>query len=409
MGKLTDVTIRNAKPKDKPYRIADGEGLSIQINTSGGKLWRYRYRYDGKEQTIGLGKYPVVSLSDARQKALDARALLDEGKNPSREKKAQKLRNSVKGENAFEAIARRWLEMKSQKLNPKYAKQTLARMEQHVFPKIGALPIDDITIPDVVTVVEAMGEHGIIETAKRMKQTIGQVFRYAAQRGLCQHNPAADLRDVLPSPEEKHHPCIPLDELPQLIYDIENRKKDFTYYAMKLLMLTFVRTGELIAAKWEEIDWDREEWNIPKERMKMRRPHMVPLSRQVLELLRELHEKTGNKPFLFYSAASKSLHISNGTVLMGLRRMGYQGRMTGHGFRTIASTALNEKGYPPDVIERQLAHAEQDRIRDAYNRAEYRLERKKMMQDYADWLEAIGSGANNVVSLQSKIDGHSNA
>lgn len=405
MGDLTDVAIRGAKPKEKLYKMRDGNGLILEVTPKGSKLWRYRYRFNGKEQMLALGKYPIVTLSDARQKALDARALLDEGKNPSREKKAEKLRNTVKGENTFEAIARRWLEMKSQKLNPKYAKQTLARMEQHVFPKIGALPIDDITIPDVVRVVEAMGEHGIIETAKRMKQTIGQVFRYAAQRGLCQHNPAADLRDVLPSPEEKHHPCIPLDELPQLIHDIENRKKDFTYYAMKLLMLTFVRTGELIAAKWEEIDWDREEWNIPKERMKMRRPHMVPLSRQALELLQELYERTGNKPFLFYSAASKSMHISNGTVLMGLRRMGYQGRMTGHGFRTVASTALNEKGYPPDVIERQLAHAEQDRIRDAYNRAEYRLERKKMMQDYADWLDRFSSNDENVLPI---LQGESN-
>jgi integrase len=403
MGKLTDFGIRGAPPKAKPYRLSDGNGLALQVNPSGGKHWRYRYQFDGKEQMLSLGKYPVISLKEARQKVIDTKKLLDEGKNPSREKKAEKLRNTVKGENTFEAIARRWLEMKSQKLNPKYAKQTLARMEQHVFPKIGALPIDDITIPDVVTVVEAMGEHGIIETAKRMKQTIGQVFRYAAQRGLCQHNPAADLRDVLPSPEEKHHPCIPLDELPQLIHDIESRKKDFTYYAMKLLMLTFVRTGELIAAKWEEIDWDREKWNIPKERMKMRRPHMVPLSRQALELLRELHEKTGNKPFLFYSAASKSMHISNGTVLMGLRRMGYQGRMTGHGFRTIASTALNEKGYPPDVIERQLAHAEQDRIRDAYNRAEYRLERKKMMQDYADWLEGMSCNKSNILPMATKL------
>jgi integrase len=169
---------------------------------------------------------------------------------------------------------------------------------------------------------------------------------------------------------------------------------------MKLLMLTFVRTSELIAARWDEIDWQREEWNIPKERMKMRRPHLVPLSRQALAILKELHAQTGEKEHIFHSPASKSMHISNGTVLMGLRRMGYQNRMTGHGFRTLASTILNEKGYAPDWIERQLAHADSDPIRAAYNRAEYRLERKKMMQEYADWLDGLGKTKNNIITMQ---------
>ena len=377
MGKLTDLAIRNAKPKEKLYRLSDGEGLALQINPNGAKHWRWRYYFDGKEQMLALGKYPLVTLSDARQKAFEARQLVEQGKHPTREKKAEKLRNIVKGENNFEAIARKWLELKSPNLNAKYATQTLARMEQHIFPKIGALPIADITIPDVVAVVEAIAAHGTVETAKRMKQVMSQVFRYASQRGLCIHNPASDLRDVLPTPEEKHHPCIAIEELPEFIATLEQRERDFTYYATKLLMLTFVRTSELIGAKWEEIDWQREEWNIPKERMKMRRPHNVPLSQQALALFKALQERTGNREFIFYSAASKSKHISNGTVLMGLRRMGYQNRMTGHGFRTLASTILNEKGYPPDVIERQLAHAERDKIRDAYNRAEYRLERKK--------------------------------
>lgn len=397
MGKLTDLAIRNAKPKEKLYRLSDGNGLSLQINPNGSKHWRWRYYFNGKEQMLALGKYPLLSLSDARQKAFDARQLVEQGKHPTREKKAEKLRNIVKGENNFEAVARKWLKLKSPKLNQKYATQTLARMEQHIFPKIGALPIADITIPDVVAVVEAIGAHGTIETAKRMKQVMSQVFRYASQKGLCLHNPASDLRDVLETPEEKHHACISIEELPEFMEKLEQRDRDFTYYATKLLMLTFVRTSELIGAKWEEIDWQREEWNIPKERMKMRRPHNVPLSQQALALFKALHERTGNREFIFYSAASKSKHISNGTVLMGLRRMGYQNRMTGHGFRTLASTLLNEKGYPPDVIERQLAHAERDKIRDAYNRAEYRLERTKMMQEYADWLEGVAHGSNTKI------------
>ena len=262
-------------------------------------------------------------------------------------------------------------------------------MEQHIFPLIGDLPVADITIPDVVEVVEEVGKRGTIDVANRVKQLMAQVFRYALRRGLCQHNPAADLRDILPSHEEKHHACVHPSELPALIAKIEAREDDFTKYAMQLLMLTFVRTGELIGARWEEINWDKEEWHLPKERMKMRRPHLVPLSHQALAILREVQKVTGKKEFIFFSAASKAKHISNGAVLMGLRRMGYQNKMTGHGFRTLASTILNERGYAPDVIERQLAHEDGDKIRAAYNRAEYLLERKKMMQDYADFLDEV--------------------
>ena len=270
-------------------------------------------------------------------------------------------------------------------------------MEQHVFPKIGALPITEITIPDVARVVEKIGNRGTIETAKKMKHLIGQVFRYASQRGLCQHNPAADLRDILPSAEEKHYPSLPPAEFPALLQATAARDNDMSKAAMQLLALTFVRTSELIGAKWEEIDWNREEWHIPKERMKMKRPHMVPLSRQALAVLKNLKALTGDKTHIFHSFASRSKHISNGTVLMALRRMGYQNRMCGHGYRSLASTILNEKGYQPDVIERQLAHEDGDKIRSAYNRAEYALERKKMMQDYADILDEMRKNSSDKV------------
>jgi integrase len=253
-----------------------------------------------------------------------------------------------------------------------------------------------------VRVVEKIGERGTIETAKRMKQLISQTFRYASQRGLCVHNPAADLRGILSMPEREHHACVPPSELPALLQAIDARENDMSKTAMQLLALTFVRTGELIGAKWEEIDWNREEWHIPKERMKMKRPHMVPLSRQALAVLKELHELTGDKPYIFHSFASKAKHISNGTVLMALRRMGYQNRMTGHGFRSLASTILNEKGYKSDWIERQLAHEDDDKIRSAYNRAEYALERKKMMQDYADILDEMKADNKNKVTTFKK-------
>jgi integrase len=388
---LTELAIKNLKPKEKAYKVSDSGGLCIEISPAGGKLWRWRYRFNQKEQVLALGQYPAVSLAEARKKRDEARVLLKAGKHPTREKKAEKQRQAYTGENTFEGIARQCLTLRGKHLNKKYSKQCLERMEQLVFPMIGDLPITEITIPDVVRVVEKIGNRGTIETARRMKQLISQTFRYASQRGLCLHNPASDLRDVLETKEEKHHACITPAELPTLLKAIKARENDLSKVAMQLLALTFVRTGELIGAKWEEIDWNREEWHIPKERMKMKRPHMVPLSRQTLAVLKGLHKQTGDKPHIFHSFASKSKHISNGAVLMALRRMGYQNRMTGHGFRSVASTLLNEKGYAPDVIERQLAHEDGDKIRSAYNRAEYLLERKKMMQDYADILEALAN------------------
>ena len=391
---LTEYEIKHLKAKSRMYRVSDGNGLALEVRPSGSKYWRWRYRYQGKEQMLAIGEYPIVGLAEARKKRDEAKGKLAEGKHLTREKKIQKLRQAHESANTFEKIARRWLEMKEQGLNEKYASQSLARMEQHVFPRIGALAIAEITIPDVVEVVEAIGKRGTIETAKRMKQIMSQVFRYAAQRGLCQHNPAADLRDLLPSQEKEHHACIHPSELPELLAKIESLQENVTKYAIKLLMLTFVRTGELIGAKWEEINWDKEEWHIPKERMKMRRSHTVPLSTQVIDILREQHKSTSEKEFIFFSAASACKHISNGTVLMGLRRLGYKNRMTGHGFRTLASTILNEKGCAPDVIERQLAHEDTDKIRSAYNRAEYLLERKKMMQEYANYLDSVARGNN---------------
>ena len=401
---LTELTIKNLKATGKVYRVADGGGLTLEISATGSKLWRLRYRYQGKGQMIALGKYPAISLAEARRKRDEMKTQIVEGKHLSREKKLQKLRDQHKGENSFRKTAIRWMETKQSGLNAKYAKQCRARMEEHIFPMIGDLPIADITIPDVVQVVEKISNRGTIETAKRMKQLLGQIFRYSAQRGLCQHNPAADLRDILPQTAHKHHPCVHPNEFPQLLKAMYAREDDMTKAAMQLLALTFVRTGELIGAQWREIDWQRAEWHIPKERMKMRRPHAVPLARQTVEILKKLHEITGERTHIFFSASAKSKHLSNGAVLMALRRMGYQGKMTGHGFRTMASTILNEKNYPSDWIERQLAHEDNDKIRGAYNRAEHLLERKKMMQEYADYLDAMRmSDGGNVVALNKPL------
>lgn len=400
---LTELQIKHLKPKDKPYRAYDAEGLYLQVTPSGGKLWRWKFRKAHKEQVSALGKYPAISLAQARQLRDEARAILETGRHPTEEKKAKKLRNSVDGGNTFEAVTRLWMDTKQKGLNQKYVTQNLARLEQHVFPLIGALPITEITIPIVVRVIDKIADRGTIETAKRMKGLISQVFRFASTRGLCEHNPAADLRGILPTQEKKHHASLPIAEIPALLKAIDARKPDFSKYAMQLLALTFVRTGELIGAKWDEIDFDREEWNIPKERMKARRPHTVPLSKQTIAIFKELQSITGDKTHVFHSPASKSKHISNGTVLMALRRMGYGGEMTGHGWRAVASSILYEKDYKPEAIEAQLAHKDENETRSAYNyKATYMLERKKMMQDYADYLDAMVLSKPNVTAIKIK-------
>ncbi len=402
---LTEMQIKHLKPKDKPYRAYDAEGLYLQISPTGGKLWRWKFRKADNEQVAALGKYPAVSLAQARKLRDEARAILETGRHPTEEKKAKRLRNSVEGGNTFEAITRLWMDTKQKGLNQKYVVQNLARLEQHVFPLIGALPITEITIPIVVKVIDKIADRGTIETAKRMKGLISQVFRFASTRGLCDHNPAADLRGILPPQEKRHHASLAIADVPALLQAIDARKPDFSKYAMQLLALTFVRTGELIGAKWEEIDLDREEWHIPKERMKARRPHVVPLSKQAITIFKELQARTGDKTHVFYSPASKSKHISNGTVLMALRRMGYGGEMTGHGWRALASSILYEKGYKPEAIEAQLAHKDENETRSAYNyKATYMLERKKMMQDYADVLDGMKAGKSNVAKMKKIIE-----
>ena len=402
---LTNLAIKAFKPKTALYRVADSGGLCLEITPAGGKLWRWRYRYNGKAQLMALGKWPDVGLQEARTRRDEAKAKLTLGKHPAREKKAEKLKAALNGQNTFERAARDWLGLKRKNLNEKYAKQTLTRMEQHIFPHIGALPLSDITIPDVVRVIEKISNRGTIETAHRMKQVISQVFRYSVQRGLCASNPAADMRDVLPSAPERHHACIKPAELPEFLAAMESYSGDRkTCHAMRLIMLTFVRTRELIGAKWNEIDFDRSEWVIPAARMKVKRhDHLVPLSRQAVSILKDLkNEAKGD--YVFHNASSKSGHMSNGALLMALRRMGYQGRMTVHGFRTLASTILNERGYNKDVIERQLSHEDEDKIRSAYNRAEYILERKKLMQDYADLLDEVSKNkGKNIKYLRANM------
>ncbi|BDI32580.1 integrase [Capsulimonas corticalis] len=387
---LTELALKNLKPKSKPYRVPDGGNLSIEVSPAGGKHWRWRYVFAGKPDILSLGKYPAVSLAEARKRCDEVREILKSGKHPGRERRAEKQRQIAAADDNFASFARDWLKTKHRAESKKYRQQCLKRMQDHVFPRIGNLSIPEITAPMIVRVIEAIGAAGTIETAKRMGQLLKQIFRYGVQRGLCSTNPAADLQDVLPRPKKKHHACIHPRDMTELLQAMAAYKGEkITVHAMHLMALTFVRTSELIAARWDEVDWEKRQWDIPKERMKMKRPHVVPLCDQSIATLTALRDLTGDKSHIFFSAASKSKHLSNGVILMALDRMGYHGLMTGHGFRSLASTILNENGFNRDVVERQLAHEDEDEVRSAYNRAEYLAERVKMMQWWGDHLDEM--------------------
>ncbi len=371
--------------------------MYLAVNPSGSKCWRLKYIFLKKERVYSIGQYPLISLADARQKRDEIKKSLLDGIDPLLTRQNNRLRGIKATETSFEAIARRWHEVR--RGTEVHKIRCLRRLEIHVFPKLGSRPIQDITTMDIANCLEAVESLGVIDTAHRVKQLFQQVFRYAVRRGVIVHNPAADLRDILSFPKKKNYASIHPSELPELIHAINNyRCNGFTIHAVKLLALTFVRTGELLAARWDEIDWARSEWHIPAERMKMKRPHVVPLARQSLALLEEIKAKTGKLPFIFYAGSNKTKYMSNGCILSALKRMGYNGRMTGHGFRSLASTILNEqRKYHPDVIEKQLAHSDRNEIRAAYNRADYLMERKAMMQEWADFLDNVTNNGNNVL------------
>jgi len=402
---LTDTRIRTAKSGAKAYKLSDGGGMYLLVTPDGARYWRLDYRFAGKRRTLALGVYPIVTLSIARTRREEARALLAQDIDPSTAKKATKRAAKLASENTFEAIAREWIDNQRNRLAPRYRALLLARLEADIFPKIGSQPIADIDAPELLEALRKVEKRGVIETARRLRQICGQVFRYAIATGRAKNDPSTDLRGALKSAgRPRGHKAMALDELPNFFktigaYDGDPR----TRLALRLIVLTFARTTELRAARWSEFENLEDNdpiWRIPAERTKMKREHIVPLSSQAVALLRELRTLPGSEksPFLFPSP-SREGHISNNTMLYALYRMGYHGRATVHGFRAMASTALNEMGFRPDVIERQLAHQEQNAVRAAYNRAEYLRERRTMMKHWADHLDSLVGG--NVVSFQS--------
>lgn len=399
---LTDTLIRKAKTPQKPTKLADERGMYLLLTPAGGRLWRLKYRFAGKEKLLALGSYPDMSLAKAREARDVARKALAQGDDPSALRQQAKREKADANANDFETVAREWLENVRGKWAAVYHSDTLKRFEAYVFPGIGRRPIADVAAPELLALLRKIEMRGTVETAHKVTRACGQVFRYGIASGRCERNPAADLRGALKArPKPKHMAALPASELPTFLAKIDGYDGEVqTQLAMRLMALTFVRTNELRGATWEEIDLDKAEWTIPAERMKTKAPHHVPLSRQAVAAFRQLQEMNGKWPWVFAGRAP-SRPMSKNTVLFALYRLGYHGRMTGHGFRALASTALNEMGFRPDVIERQLAHTEKNAVRAAYHRSQYLEERKTMMQHWADFLDAQSGDAGRILSFRT--------
>lgn len=392
---LTDTEIRKAKPQHKPFKLSDGAGLYIWITPSGGRKWRASYRHEGKQKTATFGGYPEVSLALARERHREARKLLAEGIDPMEQRKAVKSAQNAASVNSFASITALWLEHWSDAKSARHVDSVRRRMAADILPALGSRPIGAIEAPEVVAMTKAIEQRGAHDIAKRSLQMTGQVFRYAIAHGYAKRNPAVEIRpsDILKSVRKANYARIDAKELPELLKRIEvYQGTHVTRLAIKLLALTFVRTSELIEAKWSEFDFEASRWDIPAERMKMRTPHIVPLAKQTLECLEMLRPLSGGSEWLFPGDRDRSKPMSNNTILKGLERMGYKGQMTGHGFRGLASTILHEQGYPHDHIELQLAHASRNAVSAAYNHALYLKPRAKMMSDWADYLELTQRG-----------------
>ena len=390
---LTDAIIRNTKPKDKPFKLTDGAGLYLLINPTGSRLWRLRYHIGGLEKKLSIGPYPEVSLKEAREKAVEAKKAIRTGIDPSQAKKAQKA--SASGADSFETIAREWFEKFSPGWAPGHAERVIRLLERDVFPWIGNRPIKVISAPELLSVLRRVESRGAVDTAHRCRQTAGAVFRYAIATGRAERDPVPDLRGAIPPAREGHMAAMTDPKaLGGLLRAIDAYEGGLIVRcALRLAPLVFVRPGELRRAEWKEIDFERGEWIIPGEKMKMREPHIVPLSRQAVEILREIQPFTGGSPYVFPSPTSMTRPISDMALLTALRRMGIsKEEMTIHGFRSTASTLLNAQGWSADVIERQLAHVERNKVRAAYNRHDYLPERRKMMQAWANYLDELKAG-----------------
>ncbi len=392
---LTDIKIKKAKPKDKPVTLFDGGGLFLLITPTGGKLWRFKYRHDGKQKLLAFGSYPEITLQDARQRREDARRLLAHDVDPGAVRKAQK-QAKIEHMETFEVIAREWHEKYKSKWTVGHATKYLRRLELDLFPWLGTRPIKDITAPELLAVLRRTESRGAIDAAHRLRGLCNMIFRYATATGRAERNPAQDLIGALPPAKKRHLAAITEPkEVADLLRAIDNYHGSFIVRcALRLLPLVFTRPGELRHMQWDELDFENAEWHIPAHKMKLRQPHIVPLSKQSLEILNEIKPLTGNGIYVFHGRTSNR-PMSNNAILAALRNMGYTAeQMTPHGFRAMARTILDEVlQVRVDLIEAQLAHRVLDVLGRAYNRTTHLNERKRMMQTWADYLDGLRAGA----------------
>jgi len=391
---LTDTAIRNAKAKKKPYKLSDEKGLYLLVNKTG-KYFRFDYRYAGKRKTLALGVYPDVKLADAREKRNDSRRLLQNNVDPAQYRKETKAMQQEQATNSFEAVSREWFTKNKHVWTEGHSRTIIRRLELNIFPWLGMKPIASITAPEILAVLRRIENRGAIETAHRVKQICGQVFRYTIATGRAERDPSADLRGALPPTKPKRMSTITVPkQIGELLRAIDGYEGHLiTRCALRLAPLVFVRPGELRQAEWQEINFEQAEWKIPAEKMKMGFPHIVPLATQAVELLKEIEPLTGRGRYVFPSLRTAERPMSNNTVLAALRRLGYtKEEMSGHGFRAMASTVLHEQGWLSDIIERQLAHTERNSIKAAYNYAQHLPERRRMMQSWADYLDKLKKG-----------------
>ena len=400
---LTNIKVKNAKPGDKDFKLFDEKGLFLLIKKSGSKYWRFKYRINKSEKLLALGVYPEVSLKDARDKRDEARKQISDGIDPSITRKFEKAGST---ENTFQAVAEEFLEAYSFKWSPSHKKHIKECYERDVYPWIGSRSVKDLSAVEVLITLRRIVDRGALETAARTKQFIGQAIRYGIATGRAERDVTQDLRGALPSPARGHYNAITDSRvLAQLLRDIDGYKGSFVVRtALQLQPMIFARPGNLVSMLWEEIDFDLAQWVVPGEKMKMKNRHFVPLSTQALAMLQEIYPLTGQKKYVFYNNQGKNKegHLSRETIGATLRRMGYTGQHTAHGFRTTASTILHEQGYHSDMIERQLSHMERNAVKAAYNHAQYLPERRKMMQAWADYLDSLKNGAD-VIPIRKQI------
>ncbi|MDE8756754.1 tyrosine-type recombinase/integrase [Pectobacterium polaris] len=390
---LTDVKVRSAKPEDKAYKLTDGEGMHLMVHPNGSKYWRLQYRFDGKQKTLALGVYPEITLSEARQRRDEAKRQIATGTDPSEQKKVDKQLRQTLVDNTFKAIALEWHEYKRPNWSKGYAEDLMEAFENDIFPDIGKRPIAEIKPLEMLTSLRKLEKRGVLDKLRKIRQACNQVFRYAIVTGRAENNPASELASALPPPKATHYPHLLPDELPDFLRALSTYSGSrVTQLATRILMLTGVRTIELRQAEWKEFDFEKGLWEVPKERMKMRRPHLVPLSNQVIDALQQLYAVTGRYNLVFPGRNDITKPMSEASINQVLKRIGYHGKATGHGFRHTMSTILHEQGYNTAWIELQLAHVDKNTIRGTYNHAQYLEQRRGMLQWYGDFVDGLEHG-----------------